>query len=543
MKAARRTGIARYDYIVVGAGSSGCVVANRLSADPTVRVALVEAGGKDDWHWIHVPAGTLHVVGSPRTDWNYMGEIEPELGRSMPVARGRVLGGSSSINGTVYTRGQARDYDHWRQLGNHGWSWDDVLPYFKRSEDFEQGADPFHGAGGELSVERPRINWPVLETVQRAAAWAGIPPSPDFNRGDAEGCGYFHVTQRRGRRASAARAFLKPIRHRRNLDVITDVQCTRLRFDGRRVIGIEGVRDGAPISIDAAGEVLLCAGSIGSPQILQVSGIGPVGVLRDAGVRVRHALPGVGENLQDHLSMRFTQKVGRAQTLNTRFHHPIKKAMILVEYLVRRSGPLCMGAPLLGGFARSDEMRETPNLQFLVSPASFSAPFAPPDRFDAISGGIYNVRPRSRGHVRIRTAYIQDHPAIVHNYLQDADDQRVAIDSLKLMRRIFAAPVFQALAPEELRPSPDAQTDEALLAAGRETCGTAFHQVGTCKMGPDELAVVDERLRVHGFEGLRVIDASIMPALVSANTNAAAIMIGEKAADMIVADRRASPQA
>lgn len=529
-----------FDYVIVGAGSAGCVLAARLSEDPSVRVALVEAGGADSSYWVHIPAGTSRIVGLPDYDWNYMGEAEPFIGgRSIPIPRGRTLGGSSSINGMVYIRGQKSDFDAWRDAGNPGWGWQDVLPYFQKSEDYH---GPWWIAdrcrGGPMSVERPRMRWTALEALRDAAAQEGLTASEDMAMSDAARCGFMDVTQRRGRRESTARAFLNQARTRHNLAVFTGAMVTGLRFDGRRAIGVHAtLKDGSVRTIDAACEVILAAGAIGSPQLLQSSGIGPANHLAACGIEVRHALEGVGGNLQDHLSMRFAYRLADGDTLNTRFHNPFKKAWMAIEYALLRRGPLCMGAPPLAGYAFSDASRTTPNLQFLAGPFSFERPGMPPHPFDAISGGIYNLRPESRGSVRIKTADMRDAPAILHNYLEHPDDQRVAVDSLRLMRRIFAAPAMAALNPQAFRPPRDVESDEELLHHGKLGCGTAYHQVGTCRMGQGSDAVVDARLRVRGIDRLRVVDASIMPTITSGNTNASTIMIAEKAADMLRGDQ------
>ena len=529
---------ANFDYIVVGAGSAGCVLANRLSADAGVSVALIEAGERDNWHWIHIPAGTREVVGNPRTDWSFATEKEPMLGRECVVARGRVLGGSSSINGTVFVRGAASDYDHWRDTGLAGWGWDDVLPYFKSIEHFVEGGDELHGGEGELHVEHPRIRMKVFDVLTQAAGEAGIAHRPDFNRGEIEGCGMFDVSQHRGRRWSAAKAFLEPAMSRPNLRVYTGAMCTGLVLESARATGVDVVIDGASQRLSARREVILCAGAIGSPQLLQQSGIGPGDVLKNAGVTVRHDRAGVGRNLQDHLTMRLVYKVHGVATINTRYHNLFKRAMMGAEYALKRSGPLVLGAPLWGGYVRSDAHRARPNLQFFGMPVSMSTAFGIPDTFDAVSCGVYNMHPRSRGAVWITSPDPLARPSILHNYLTDPDDRQVAIDSQRVMRRIFAAGSFQPLRPQELRPGIETQSDEELLAAGIANCGTAWHQVGTCAMGHGPDAVVDERLRVHGIAGLRIADGSVLPTLISGNTNACIIMIGEKAADMIRADAR-----
>ncbi|MCI0148826.1 GMC family oxidoreductase N-terminal domain-containing protein [Paraburkholderia sediminicola] len=531
-----------FDYVIVGAGSAGCVLANRLSADPAVRVALIEAGGRDSSPWIHIPAGTRSVTGNPKTDWCFESEVEPMLGRKGPVLRGKVLGGSSSINGTVYIRGVPADYDHWRHLGLSGWGWDDVQPYFKRIERFADGGDDVRGGDGDLRIERPRIHMPIFDILDEAARQAGLGKRASFNRGEIEGYGMYDVTQSRGRRWSSSRAFLSPIKHRANLKILTECLCLGLTLAGRRVTGVRvrsrhGQQDRV---IHARQEVVLAAGSIGSPHIMQLSGIGPAQALKAAGVEVVLDRPRLGENLQDHLSMRLSWKIHGVKSINTLYHSPIQRMLMGLQYLATRTGPLVMGAPLWGGCLRSDERRGAPNLQMFVMPATFtgSTSFRAPDRFDGVSCGIYNMHPLSRGRVWITSSDPACPPAILHNYLSDPDDQQVAVASIKLMRRLMNQPAFQALRPEEIRPDPSALSDAAILEAGKAGCGTAYHQVGTCAMGADDDSIVDERLRVRGIEALRIADGSVLPTLISGNTNSCIIMIGEKAADMILADAR-----
>ncbi|MFO0998111.1 MAG: GMC family oxidoreductase N-terminal domain-containing protein [Alphaproteobacteria bacterium] len=535
-----RPSIGTFDYIVLGAGSAGCVLANRLSADPAISVLVLEAGGPDTYPWIHIPVGYFKTMHNPRTDWCFTTEAEPGLGgRAIAYPRGKTLGGSSSINGHIYMRGQARDYDHWRQLGNRGWAWDDVLPYFKKSEDQVRGADEVHGAGGPLAVTEQRIRLPVLDTFIRAAEEAGLPPTADFNRGDNLGCGYFQVTQRGGFRWSAARAFLHPAKRRPNLRLVTRAHAARLIFEGARAKGVAFWSDGVLQSAEARGEVLLALGSIGSPQLLQASGIGPSALLRAKGIAVHADRGQVGENLQDHLQLRLVYKLHGIRTLNERVNSLLGRLMIGAEYVLFRSGPMTMGASQLGAFAKSDPARETANLEYHIQPLSTDKLGDPLHPFPALTASVCNLRPESRGSVRIKSADTRDPPAIAPNYLATADDRRVAIDSIKLTRRIMLeSAAFRPYRPEEYRPGAEARDDSALIEAAARIGTTIFHPVGTCRMGPDGEAVVDDRLRVRGVERLRVIDASVMPSITSGNTNAPVIMIAEKAADMVVEDRR-----
>ncbi len=532
--------IGDFDYIIVGAGSAGCVLANRLSADPSMKVLLLEAGGKDNNIWIKVPLGLFYLIGNPRWDWCYETEPEPACnGRRIPVPRGRMLGGSSSINGMVYVRGQPRDYDVWRQLGNAGWSWDDVLPYFKRSEDFALGGgDQLHGQGGELRVEDARVRWEILDAFRDAAEQVGIPKTNDYNAGNYEGSAYFHVTQRRGVRWSTASAFLKPAMSRPNLRVVTDAQVDHLCLDGKRVTGVAFRQGDEPRTATARREVIVSAGAIGSPQILQLSGIGPGAVLERHGVAVHHDLAGVGENLQDHCQPRQLFRVRNTPSLNEIANSYMQRMRIGLEYILFRSGPMAIGPATLTAFTRSDPTQDAPNIQYHVIPGAYPKLGEPPPTFPGFTAAACNLRPTSRGYVRIKSGDPQAHPAIRYNYLSTPEDQRVAIDSIRLTRRIVGAPAMAKFAPEEFLPGGNAESDADLLAAARESAGTVYHPVGTCKMGQDLLAVVDERLRVRGVGGLRVIDASIMPNLVSGNTNAPTIMIAEKGADMIKADAR-----
>jgi len=527
-----------FDYIIIGAGTAGCVLANRLSADPSKRVLLLEAGGNDRYVWIHIPVGYLYTMSNPRTDWCFMTESEPGLnGKVLNYPRGKVLGGCTAINGMIYMRGQARDYDHWRQLGNTGWGWEDVLPYFKRSEDHWKGQDEFHGSGGEWRVEPPRVDWEILDVFREAAAECGIPKVDDFNRGTNEGCGYFEVTQKSGVRWTAAKGFLRPAKRRPNLLVQTDAQVKRLLIEGRRCTGVEFLYKGGVQTANARSEVILSAGSIGSPHILQLSGIGPGEWLRDAGIEVRHELPGVGGNLQDHLQLRLVYKVKNTLTLNERAKGLFGRAGMAWEYALFRRGPMTAAPSQLGCFARSDPSFDTPNLEYHVQPLSLDKFGEALHPFPAFTASVCNLRPTSRGYVRIRSGEPSTHPAIQLNYLSTDEDKRVAVDAIRLTRRIVAAEALRRFEPEEYRPGPAYQTDEELAKAAGEIGTTIFHPVGTCKMGSaeDVLAVVDPQLRVHGLEGLRIADASIMPSITSGNTAAPTVMIGEKAADLILA--------
>ncbi len=530
-----------WDYVVVGAGTAGCVLANRLSADPGVSVLLLEAGGKDDWIWIHIPVGYLFCIGNPRTDWCYRTEAEPGLnGRSILYARGKVLGGCSSINAMVYMRGQARDYEEWKELGNPGWGWNDVLPVFRRSEDYHLGADAAHGAGGEWRVERQRLSWEILDAFREAMAQAGIPKIADFNRGDNEGSGLFEVNQRRGVRWNAAKAFLRPAMRRPNLTVMTNAQARRLRLDGRRAAGVEFSRGGEEQFARARIETILATGAIGSPQILQLSGVGPEDLLREHGIPVVLDSPGVGGNLQDHLQLRMAFKVKNVRTLNEWASTVRGKVSMGLEYLLFRTGPLTMAPSQLGGFTRSDAAQRSANLEFHVQPLSLDKFGDPLHPFPAFTASVANLRPSSRGSVRIKSSDPLAAPAIRPNYLSTDSDRKIAADSLRLTRGIADKPALAKYRPEEFLPGAKFRTDEELARAAGDVGTTIFHPVGTCKMGPDSdrAAVVDARLRVRGIERLRVVDASIMPTITSGNTNSPTLMIAERGSDMIREDRK-----
>jgi choline dehydrogenase-like flavoprotein len=528
-----------YDFVVAGGGSAGCVLANRLSADNRYRVALVEAGGDDNWIWFHIPVGYLFAIGNPRADWMF--RTEPETGlnnRALAYPRGKVIGGSSAINAMIYMRGQAADYDRWRQMGLEGWGWDDVLPLFKRQEDHFLGESEFHGAGGEWRVDRPRKTWALLDRFIDAAEQCGIPRSADFNTGDNEGCGYFQVNQKNGRRWSAARGFLKPVLHRPNLTLISGAIADRILFSGGNAIGLVVRQHGVERMLKARGEVILAAGAVGSPVILQRSGIGDGQLLQELGIEVVHHSPGVGENLQDHLQLRPIFKVSGVATLNSEYQSLLKRAWMGLEYALFRKGPLTMAPSQLGAFTRSSPEYATPNLQFHVQPLSLDKFGDALHPFNAFTISVCNIRPTSRGRVRVRSKDADEKPLIAPNYLSTDEDKRVAADSIRWARRIVAAPALARYRPEEFRPGAQVTEEEELIKAAGDIATTIFHPVGTAKMGADSdpYAVTDARLRVRGAEGLRVIDASIMPSITSGNTNSPTMMIAEKGAEMILAD-------
>lgn len=530
-----------FDYVIAGAGTAGCLLANRLSADPATRVLVLEAGGKDDWVWFHIPVGYLFAIGNPRADWMFETAEEAGLGgRRLAYPRGKVIGGCSAINAMIYMRGQAADYDGWRQLGLSGWSWDDVLPYFLRHEDHADASGDHHSSGGEWRVERPRVRWAILDAIRAAGAAAGIAPIDDFNRGDNAGSGYFQVNQRAGRRVSAARAFLKPVLNRPNLRLETEVEIDRVTFDGRRATGLVFRRGNESWSARARGEVLLSTGAVGTPKLLQLSGIGDAERLRGLGIDIVHDLPGVGGNLQDHLQIRPIFKVQGVRTLNTDYANLFRRAAMGIQYALGRSGPLTMAPSQLGMFARSSPDYRTPNLQFHFQPLSLDKWGTGLHPFGAFTASVCNLRPSSRGRIDLTSADPAVPPRIAPNYLATEEDRRVAVDALRLARRIAAEAPLARYRPEEFRPGAHVRTEEELLAAAAELGTTIFHPVGTAAMGPssDPLAVLDERLRVRGIDGLRVIDASAMPRIPSGNTSSPTLMIAEKGAAMVLEDSR-----
>ena len=540
-----------FDYIIVGGGTAGCLLANRLSADPSKRVLLIEAGRKDDYHWIHIPVGYLYCIGNPRTDWLYNTEPDAGLnGRALRYPRGKTLGGCSSINGMIYMRGQARDYDQWGQLlGDASWGWEHSLPYFMQHEDHHKGASALHGAGGEWRVEKQRLRWDVLDAFAQAAVQAGIPATDDFNRGSNEGVGYFEVNQKAGWRWNTAKAFLRPTCYARpNFELWSSAQVAKLLIapasatSPLRCTGVQVWNGKSMVQATAQAEVILCAGAVGSPQILQLSGLGPAQRLQSLGIAVQKDIPGVGENLQDHLQIRAVFKVQNAATLNTQVQSLWGKAKIGMEYAFKRTGPMSMAPSQLGAFTRSDPDQPYPNLEYHVQPLSLDAFGQPLHSFNAITASVCNLNPTSRGTVHIRTPKFEDAPAIAPNYLSTDVDRKIAADSLRLTRRIVAQPALQKYQPEEYKPGVQFQTDAELAKLAGDIATTIFHPVGTTKMGraDDPMAVVDARLKVLGVAGLRVVDAGVMPLITSGNTNSPTLMIAEKAAQWILEDAAAA---
>jgi choline dehydrogenase len=532
----------QFDYIVVGAGSAGCVLANRLSADPTKRVLLLEAGGRDNWIWFHIPVGYLFAIGNPRADWLLKTEPEPGLnGRSLNYPRGKVVGGSSAINGMIYMLGQSGDYDHWRQLGLPGWSWDDVRPYFRKHVDHFLKSE-HHGVGGEWRVEYPRLNWEILDAFRAAANQDGIPTVEDFNTGDNEGICYFHVNQKRGRRWSAARGFLKPILHRPNLRLETGCLVEAVELDGKRATAVCWRQNGELRSVQCRGEVILAAGAIGSPHIMMLSGIGPATQLAHFGIPVVLDKPGVGANLHDHLQLRMVFKVSGVKTLNETYAKMFNRFGMGVDYALRRRGPMTMAPSQLGAFTKSDPSQSTANIQYHVQPLSLDRFGEPLHSFPAFTASVANVRPTSRGTLALKSNDPAQAPAISPNYLATPEDKRVAADSIRVTRRIVAQPALQKYSTVEFLPGASVRDadEEALVKAAGDIGTTIFHPVGTARMGrnDDAKAVVDARLRVIGIDGLRVVDASVMPSITSGNTNSPTMMIAEKGAAMILEDQK-----
>ena len=527
-----------FDYVIVGAGSAGCAIANRLSARSDISVALLEAGGEDRSPWIHIPVGYFKTMGNPKTDWCYKTEADPGLnGRAINWPRGKVLGGSSSINGLLYVRGQPQDFDHWRQLGNDGWSWDDVLPYFKRAENWEGAAADERGVGGPLNVSENKVDRDIVDAWVEAATAAGYRRTPDYNREDQEGVGYFQMTMKDGRRCSSAAAYLKPVRKRPNLHIFTRAHSEKVLIDGNRVTGVRCTINGKSVDVSARREVVLSAGSIGSPQLLMLSGIGDALELQPHGIDVLHHLPGVGKNLQDHLQARPVFKC-RASTINTETGNMFQLAAIAFQYALKRSGPMAMAASLGTGFLKTHAELETPDIQFHIQPFSADNPADGSHKFSAFTSSVLQLRPESTGRIVLRSASPYDYPAIYPNYLATKTDCDTLVAGIKIARDICDYAPLKDLVTEEHAPGVGVgrDDDEAVLDWARSTATTIYHPTGTCKMGQDKMAVVDSRLRVHGLSGLRVADASIMPVITSGNTNAPTIMIGEKLADFVLED-------
>ena len=532
--------MSKFDYVIVGAGSAGCVLAHRLSEDPDVSVCLLEAGGKDTNPWIHIPAGYVKTMVMPSVNWMFDTEpSEHTANRPLPVPRGRVLGGSSSINGMVYVRGQSMDYDVWGQLGNRGWSYEDVLPYFKKAEHRDGQGDPaYRGTGGPLNVSDVCETDPLLDKVIQAAETAGYPHNPDYNGASQEGFGYFQTTMRSGKRLSTARAYLEPARPRSNLTVITHAQATGVLLSGRKATGVKYKRKGSQEEVHAAREVLLCAGAIQSPQLLELSGIGSAQVLKSAGIDTVHELPGVGENLHDHYIVRLSFKLRNVRTLNERLSG-LSLVGEVMKYAFGRTGGLTAPAGIVYGFVRTRKELETPDVQYHIANASFRDPKKRVlDKFPGLTIGPCQLRPLSRGHVHITSSDPLKAPVIQPNFLKEPEDRQILIAGMRVARDVAASEPLAQHVVEEITPGASVESDEALTDYAAKTGATVYHPVGTCKMGSDEMAVVDDQLRVHGIEGLRVIDASIMPRVCSGNTNAPTIMIAEKAADLIRAERR-----
>jgi choline dehydrogenase-like flavoprotein len=528
-----------FDFIVVGAGSAGCVLANRLSANGKHSVLVLEAGGNDNWIWFHIPVGYLFAIGNPRADWLYKTQSEPGLnGRALNYPRGKVIGGGSAINAMIYMRGQSTDYDRWRDSGLPGWGWDDVLPVFKSHEDYFRGASSLHGAGGEWRVDSPRMRWQVLDAWREAAAQSGIPSVDDFNTGSNEGCDYYQINQKNGLRWSAAKGFLKPALKRPNLSLRTHALAEKLILEGGRVTGITVREQGVPRTYTARREVILSAGAVATPALLERSGIGNPAMLKGIGVDVAHTLPGVGANLQDHLQLRPIFKVSGTKTLNVEYQSLLKRAWMGVNFALFRRGPLTMAPSQLGAFTRSSPDYAMPNIQFHIQPLSLDKFGEPMHRFGAITVSVCNLRPASRGSIHARSSSAEDAPVIAPNYLSAEEDRNVAADSIRMARKVMAAPALARFAPQEYRPGAHLTTQDELVQAAGDIGTTIFHPVGTAKMGveSDPMAVCDARLRVRGLAGLRIADASVMPFITSGNTNSPTMMIAEKAAVMILED-------